>query len=354
MNKIGSFIQAIFCLLLLFTGCKEDDMGLNRPKTEADSPMDAIFELNLAIQGQNNTYPDHNTIGNDMEQSIHSMQLFVVPLNDNNEEMWNNLQFGEATNLKDFQNPITVQVSDFAFNSIHVYVGANMNKQQVNAFIKSKTGYYEMTKTSFPTYYSAINQLAPFSAPWQQELYRKPENIVMFATNVLTANSNDVTEVKDEETGEIKKIINLGTATLKRVVAKVLLTCETVNGSLDVSNEIAPGAVPGVGYVKTVKDLKDPDNLGPTGWIRQQDVYYFINNMPRRVKFLQEYEELEGEKKLKPNYNLKDVIVQQLGVKFSPITFNRETIKNVFIHYDIDELYKRNQSFRQSQIWGLC
>lgn len=357
MKKTWLFIIVFFCLLVFATSC-QDDFALDRPEKETDMPMNTVFELNMVVDGKSGMSrgATDSTIGNMIENRISSVQLFIVPLDDNGEEMWSGLRFSQAVLTQEFKNPVMVQVADFSFSKSHVYVGANMNREQADAFIRSKTGYFEISRANYLSYYSAINQFAPFFIDSYSDFNRNPENIVMFSTASLYADRNMIEEIVDQETGETRKIINLGTATLKRVVAKVLLTCITVDGKDSEGNlYIAPGAETGVQYVKTNNDLidKSPYNLGPTGWIRQENVYYFINNMPRRVKFLQEYEKKDGlNEKPIPNYNLRKTIVDELGVKFSPLKFNHEKIKNIFIHYDIQELYKRNQSFRQSKIWS--
>lgn len=361
MKKKWLFITLLSCLTAFVTGC-QDDMGIDRLEQETARPMNAVFELSLAIEGQTDnpteqTKPD-STKGNNIEKRISSVQLFIVPLDDEDKEQWNNIRFGETAVPEEYDTskPIKVQVAGVTPNT-HVYVGANMNPEQTDAFIREKKedGYYEMKRNDFPTYYSAINQLAPFHHDsWMPNFNRDPQNIVMFSTAALKVDKNNITEIIDKVTGEKKTEIKLGTATLKRVVAKVLLTCESVDGSTasSDSSEVAHGAVEGVQYVK-MKNQLVAGNLGPTGWIRQKNVYYFINNMPRRVRFFQEYEAKDpnGVEKPVPTYNLKKIIKDVLNVQFSPIRFDREKIKDVFIHYDINELYKRYQSFRPSEVW---
>lgn len=361
MKKKWLFITLLSCLTAFVTGC-QDDMEIDRLEQETARPMNAVFELSLAIEGQTDnpteqTKPD-STKGNNIEKRISSVQLFIVPLDDEDKEQWNNIRFGETAVPEEYDTskPIKVQVAGVTPNT-HVYVGANMNPEQTDAFIREKKedGYYEMKRNDFPTYYSAINQLAPFHHDsWMPNFNRDPQNIVMFSTAALKVDKNNITEIIDKVTGEKKTEIKLGTATLKRVVAKVLLTCESVDGSTasSASSEVALGAVEGVQYVK-MKNQLVAGNLGPTGWIRQENVYYFINNMPRRVRFFQEYEAKDpnGVEKPVPTYNLKKIIKDVLNVQFSPIRFDREKIKDVFIHYDINELYKRYQSFRPSEVW---
>lgn len=355
MRKV-LFIWLGFCLSALFTGCADENMPVSLPDGEGEkTPVDVTFQLNLAVAGNEGTTPPaqpDSTQGNTIENRINSVQLFVVPMDDQGNEAWNELIFGE-TNIKgNFNNPVTVTIPEFIFNKINVYVGANMNREQTRAFIKSKTGYHEMTKDKFPTYYQSINQLAPFHAQWNEGADdRNPENIVMFATSALSADKDNI---KENRTDDKKTTIDLGTATLKRVVAKVLLTCITGKGSGTGSEGIAPGSLPDKDYVKTANKSGESEDSGPQGWIRQENVYYFINSMPRRVKFLQEYEDKDhdGEKEaLVPDYNLRET-VNELNVKFTPLKFSHEEISEVYIHYDQLELYKRNQSFRQSEVWS--
>lgn len=356
MKKTWLFIMGLFWLLVCVTGCK-DDGALDHTGNEAAMPMNTVFKLNLAIDGKNGmsraAAVNNSTIGNTMESRINSVQLFVVPLAEDGSEQWNDIRFGEAEVPEGLteNTPVKVPISGITSNN-HVYVGANMNREQANAFIRSKNGFYEMTRANFQTYYSAINQLAPFHPQWLTGANRSPENIVMFSTEALKADRSMINEEIDPETGAIKTEINLGTATLKRVVAKVLLTCESIKGKTADKESVAEGAHPDKLYVKTQKDLI-LNNQGPRGWIRQENVYYFINNMPRGVKFLQEYadKDLDGKDTPVPNYNLKEIIIDELGVRFSPIRFEREKIRNVYVHYDIQELYKHNQSFQKSAVW---
>ena len=76
-----------------------------------------------------------------------------------------------------------------------------------------------------------------------------------------------------------------------------------------------------VNYVKITGDLEHENE--PKGWTRQEEVYYFVNNMPRRTKYLQVYQDKNSDgikETLVPNYNLKETL-DNLATKFSRLNF---------------------------------
>ena len=141
-----------------------------------------------------------------------------------------------------------------------------MSEEQVMAFRQSKDEYEIPKDGALQYYYGAINQFAPFPV---EGMERDPKNIVMFARDVFSVDLDNMTQKNSDDR------INLGTVYLKRIVAKILVTCEV--------NETD------VNYVKITGDLEHENE--PKGWTRQEEVYYFVNNMPRRTKYLQVYQD---------------------------------------------------------------
>lgn len=325
------FIGLTVCLLTFFVGCTDKDLPVSHPDSEGTTGLANItFQLNVALGGENGMTRamSDSTIGHSIETTISTLHLFVVPLTGGSEN-WEAMEYGIARLGNTYQNPVCVTMKGVSFRQMRVYVGANMSEEQVMAFRQSKDEYEIPKDGALQYYYGAINQFAPFPV---EGMERDPKNIVMFARDVFSVDLDNMTQKNSDDR------INLGTVYLKRIVAKILVTCEV--------NETD------VNYVKITGDLEHENE--PKGWTRQEEVYYFVNNMPRRTKYLQVYQDKNSDgikETLVPNYNLKETL-DNLATKFSPLKFDVTEIKKKYIHYDQLELYNHNQSFQKSVIWN--
>lgn len=368
MKRRLVFIGLGFCLLTLFSRCADQDMLLpDNGKTAGLT--NAVFQLSIDFDRANGmtrtddgTQTNDSTPGHSIERAIHSVHLFVVPVRTsggNEEERWDEMKYGVARLSGTFNNPIQVPVAEIPSTKMHIYVGANLSEAQVNAF-RNNTNLVPAEReyaTQEKLYKNAINEFAPFDTDGVTR-NRNPKNIAMFANEVLTVDVDADAESGDtsgDDGADEKNSINIGTVYLKRMVAKVLVTCATQKGS-EQGNEsegFAPGGLPTVEYVKLTDEFTTNEGAKPKGWIRQEQVYYFVNNMPRGTRFLQTYrvdEQDNTKKTLVPNYNLK-TSMEKLGTKFSPLDFIKDNVNRIFIHYDQLELYKNNSSFKVSSVW---
>lgn len=370
MKSTLVFIGLVLCLLTPFAGCADKDMPLSEGNKAGLT--NAIFQLNIALDGEGGmsrsgkAHPNGSTPGHSIETAIHTVHLFVVPVTSvsggEEAEQWDQMKYG-VTSISSgtFTNPIQVPVEEIPSTKMHVYVGANLSQAQVNAFKEPyDTPATEREYTTEESYYKdAINEFAPFHIDERggvEAKSRNPENIAMFARDMLTVDVNTDNDTSGDDTAEEKKSIDIGTVYLKRMVAKVLVTCATQEGSSngDEKNGFAPGGLSDVYYVKLTGEFTTNENAKPKGWIRQSDVYYFINNMPRRTRFLQTYTDTDNDGRketLKPNYNLKEAMTD-LDTQFSPLDFNKQKVNDIFIHYDQLELYNHNSSFKESSVWN--
>lgn len=347
------FNGLFFCLLALFSGCADKDISSSLPENEeATVPTNAIFRLNVVINGGGMTRTeDHTAPGNSMENSINTLHLFAVPLvykNGEETEGWEEMRYGEVLVEQPFRNPVTVMMEGLCFHKMNVYVGANMDKEQVSYFRHAfKNDYYEIkNQGDFENYASVINQFAPFASNGVNQR----DNIVMFCRELKRV------DLAQPQYREDPDKIDLGKIEMMRVVAKILVTCQVAD-----KEEVAEGALDGEKYMRLSQSLvagQGPDESGPKspkGWMRQNDVYYFINNMPRRIRFRLYFRDVDGDGYKEtplPYYNLKDIIVGECGARFTPLFFDDKAVRNVYIHANQTELFKRNYDFRPTSVWS--
>lgn len=351
--KIGIVHIAIICLLSWCTGCSDKDAALPH---DGERP-DIVFRLRVAPDGGGSMAADDGTSpGHTIESTIDWLHLFIVPVEPmaggTNDENWNKVVYqrvwaSEATAPNTFRVPIGKMPS----GNVNIYVGANMNNEQVVALCGTPDhSFYVKPEGNLVRYYAAINLFAPFIT--NTEYDRNPKNIVMFSKEVLPV---------EDLPGKLKQadgqwVADIGTVALKRVVAKVLTTCVTVQGKAEGNSQqgIAPGAEPGIGYVPLANELLGNKDNEPKGWIRQQDVYYFINNMPRGLVFVQHYLDKDGDginESLSPTYNLRDRL-DALVNNLTALEFDHDEVAKYYIHYDQLELFQNNKSFQQSSVWN--
>lgn len=325
-------------LLACLPGCKDEDMAVF-PEDGQDKPTHALFQLDIAFDAgsRGRALPDDHTPGHAWERKLSKLFLFAVPVerqSDKVEEDWTRVSWAGVAVPDNPTFPLTVPLELRGSGEMNFYVGANLSTEQAQAFIRSREYAVKGQK-----YYEAINEFAPFSSDptVRRPTVRRPtDDIALFCCETKSLNIQPSEKASEEET----PTYHLGTMNLKSLVAKVLVACHTIYYP-SIEGEA------GVAYVPLARSLAPGED--PQGWIRQSDVYYFVNNMSRRTRFMHHYS--TGENKIVlPNYNLKEVM-SGLVTTFVPLGFNMTKVDQHFIHYDMLELYRRNKSFQPTSVW---
>lgn len=358
MRLIALYTAGLLSLSILLTGCADNGLYVQPADGGTYGTYTAIFRFNVAVDDDKertraNDWSDE-TPGDDPECHVGSLHLFVVPVTatpDGQEtEHWEDVLYGEAN---PDSNPAEVEIAHLpTVPLLNLYVAANLNESQVRHIIsENRNEYFDLTNDNYET---AIEEIAPFTRN------RTRNDIVMFANDPARVNAE---KLQSTDSSDGKKIIEAGSVTLKRVAAKVLLTCVSIPGG-SAATSIAPGSLEQTDYV-TAKGIflsseKYMDNgvekeVGIKGWFRQKDIRFFINNMPRQAKFRQIYTDTDEDgiaETLTPNYNLRERL-NLTSVSFSPLTYNEQEIQNWYYHYTRETLYARGQGlYQQSLVWS--
>lgn len=253
MKRSGLYIIMCIFGLLGWAGCSEDAM---LPDGQTNVPSKTLLTLNFAIEGENaasraegDDSPEHPAV--DWEDDIVTLQVFIKHADDTWEEP---IYLWDITG-----SPYTIKLNDLDLTETTVYVGANLTMEQTQAFIRQET---EQSAYTFSTNaFDLVTDFSPYSTVDTDLTGRR--HIAMFCTEGIKPK---VTETSEDE--EATPIEYTGQFTLKRLVAKILVTCKTdENGYVPVSN-------------------KNAENF--EGWIRQSDVKYLVNGLNRKTFIMQQ------------------------------------------------------------------
>lgn len=267
MKRSGLYIIMCIFGLLGWAGCSEDAM---LPDGQTNVPSKTLLTLNFAIEGENaasraegDDSPEHPAV--DWEDDIVTLQVFIKHADDTWEEP---IYLWDITG-----SPYTIKLNDLDLTETTVYVGANLTMEQTQAFIRQET---EQSAYTFSTNaFDLVTDFSPYSTVDTDLTGRR--HIAMFCTEGIKPK---VTETSEDE--EATPIEYTGQFTLKRLVAKILVTCKTdENGYVPVSN-------------------KNAENF--EGWIRQSDVKYLVNGLNRKTYIMQQIDP----KATKPYANVVD------------------------------------------------
>lgn len=267
MKRSGLYIIMCIFGLLGWAGCSEDAM---LPDGQTNVPSKTLLTLNFAIEGENaasraegDDFPEHPAV--DWEDDIVTLQVFIKHADDTWEEP---IYLWDITG-----SPYTIKLNDLDLTETTVYVGANLTMEQTQAFIRQET---EQSAYTFSTNaFDLVTDFSPYSTVDTDLTGRR--HIAMFCTEGIKP---EVTETSEDE--EATPIEYTGQFTLKRLVAKILVTCKTdENGYVPVSN-------------------KNAENF--EGWIRQSDVKYLVNGLNRKTYIMQQIDP----KATKPYANVVD------------------------------------------------
>ena len=269
------YLYMIMCIsgLLALAGCREDAVLL----TEEDTAGRSVLVLNFSIEGSGSASgraveddsPKHPAA--EWEDNIAFFHLFIKHADGTWEEPIPFTTIGGV-----LQYEIEMEQPDLSKETF--YLGANLSTEQVQTFISQQQAKdegetmpaYTFTKNTF----DLVTDFSPYST-YEERVDRN--HIAMFCTAGATP------KLTDAEANAYEVSFNL-----KRMVAKVLVTCATDDN----------------GYVM----VKDDNGTGFEGWIRQTDVKYMLNGLNRQAYIMQQVDNAVTEayaNVIDPNNNLQ-------------------------------------------------
>lgn len=221
--------------------------------------VEGKYYLNLTLRmadiaGSRAADPDlPSTPGADSENHISSLHVFFA---DDKGGEWKVLPLN--VNLSgDDESEIRIPLEEGPLpEGITMYLGANLNEEQVKAFMEKNEPYsLKYDDTDY------VNDLSPYSIGYDGD-ESKQTGIAMFCT-------------KPVQPQKVEGKYNVYTVSfsLKRLVAKVLLTCEA--------------SEPGGEYAELVQKDSEKDKRFK-GWIRLDDIWYIVNARNRSTYIMQE------------------------------------------------------------------
>ena len=288
MKRSGLYIIMCIFGLLGWAGCSEDAM---LPDGQTNVPSKTLLTLNFAIEGENaasraegDDSPEHPAV--DWEDDIVTLQVFIKHADDTWEEP---IYLWDITG-----SPYTIKLNDLDLTETTVYVGANLTMEQTQAFIRQKTDGSAYTFST--NVFDLVTDFSPYSTVDTDLTGRR--HIAMFCTEGIKPKVTETSE--DEEATPIE--YTTGPFNLKRLVAKILVTCKTdENGYVPVSN-------------------KNAENF--EGWIRQSDVKYIVNGLNRKTYIMQQINNeatTEYANVVDPNNILSESVSNNGDFYFQPI-----------------------------------
>lgn len=287
MKRSGLYIIMCIFGLLGWAGCSEDAM---LPDEQTNVPSKTLLTLNFAIEGENaasrsgDDEPEHPAA--DWEDDIVTLQVFIKHADDTWEDP---IYLWDITG-----SPYTIELNDLDLTETTVYVGANLTMEQTQAFIRQKTDGSAYTFST--NVFDLVTDFSPYSTVDTDLTGRR--HIAMFCTEGIKPKVTETSE--DEEATPIE--YTTGPFNLKRLVAKILVTCKTdENGYVPVSN-------------------KNAENF--EGWIRQSDVKYIVNGLNRKTYIMQQINNeatTEYANVVDPNNILSESVSNNGDFYFQPI-----------------------------------
>lgn len=223
--------------------------------------VEGKYYLNLTLRmadiaGSRAADPDFpSTPGADSENHISSLHVFFA---DDKGGEWKVLPLN--VNLSgDDESEIRIPLEEGPLpEGITMYLGANLNEEQVKAFMENKA-FAPSSDTDVTI------GLAPYSIGYKK-FPEARQDVAMFCT-------------KSVQPQKVEGKYNVYTVnfSLKRLVAKVLLTCEQATG--------VPGGESGIVYAPVKDDA---------GWVRQDSIWFLLNARNRSSYIMQRLNEGMG------------------------------------------------------------
>lgn len=237
--------------------------------------------------------------GTGIENTISSLHLFWK-INNN----WRYIKVNSPV-LEGNEVKIEIDKNDNSLDGIEMWLGANLNDNQAEAFMKENEEYRWNNSISW------AGEFAPFSLNSDIQSGERSD-ISMFCRE------SSKPELIDGESNKYKISFNL-----KRVVAKILVTCKQ----------------DGQGYVS----INNNNDSNFDGWIKGENVYYAINGVNKSAYIMQRVNDGADydNNVIDPNNNLSgyldsyDVDNQELYLT---------QIDKDFYYYDVNELMSKSES----------
>ena len=287
MEALFKYIR-IGLLCLLLTGCQESARDEYPAPPSRTATLEIQFNVKLADNAT--TRADYELDGTQAENAIAYFDLFVVDLDDSQEEVWGTAQSFRIYTPSWFSSPagnyqITKRIKT-TIGKKRMYVGANMTSAQVDAFIAQQGKLYASSETG----YAGI--VTDFTGNSLRGMLMTGE--------VKSAGSTTIDVVASDETTPLAVQTDL-----YRTAAKVLLTCELID----------------LEHVS----ITDPQGSALNGWMKLENVYFALNTVNRRINLMQQT--VSGNI-TDPNYLVSDLVGLQDG-KYQVI--NQSTYNDHFI-----------------------
>lgn len=283
--------------------CSDSEI-INAPEVEPDN-VSVSISFSISMDKAHSTRAvdpnEETTPGTPRENAINSAIVIIE-----------DATTGERTpivvqGLKEGVN--TVKVEEVKPGDKRIYVGANLSDEQIAAFCESNRTY-EIPASLNDRKFDMVEAYAPgFSASTRSD-------IAMFCDNIL--------ECKFEPG---KTRYDLGTVYLKRLVAKILVTCDAENGTDEAKVIFKAGSV----------------LANDGGWMYRKDVYFIVNGINRKSYIMQEPDGDTGYY-LDPNYSLAG----NIG------TLNGQTVPvktDDFYYNDDPKFYDITASYMQTPLY---
>lgn len=257
-----------FLLCLLACGCSDDT---DMPGTPAGTDrVTACVRFSVRVAGASTRAAV--SVGEAVEEKISSVAVFLVSVDGSGNEDWNDVQYEVVYGATSGATDVYQARIPTAPGRKKVYVGANLLPGQVHA-ICGQAGGLGLYTAAGDGYDEVIGQFA-----------RQAEGIAMTGKVADAVTVSAGTDVNIDLTAS--------PVALERVVAKVLLVCDTYTDD-------------GGAYVRMSDHAARPAD--DPGWIRLSEVRYALNTVNRKV-----YLNAPSDGK-DPNYEVDPYVVKDGG-----------------------------------------
>lgn len=313
----------LLCGLLLAT-CTDDLPGGEDVPGDGRTRVDVTLQFTVsaggvaATRGPEAVDPEYTLGTTPLENQLRSITVIVESLNDDGSTLTNPQYDYQTLYLSAGVTSYTTTMKlNTTIGKKHIYIGANMRPEHIEAFVGQSPYTYTGTDA---TCQSVVSSVMTINADLTGQ------DILMFAQATQTTATTDGNGSPAPTTSEVIELTATGIDAptvlddikLERVVAKVLLTCKTKE------------------YSDT--DVNITDFLGlEAGFCTLNDVYYMLNMTNKKV-YVQRTTNSDGFY-IDPNYSVMDYI-QYNGRNEVFLLNNREEYDNNFMHYDANEMMK--------------
>lgn len=307
----GYFRLQILCLtvlggvLLLLSSCTRshpDDLDIPQI-SDAVVPVNIDVSLRLSGNAPQTFAGDYELSLTDDESHIKRLIIMIVDLDASGNEVYDKRTYAEVL-APNISAAVTFRVNATP-GPKHVYLVANMNTVQATAAIFGN----QAVAVTGTTYESVISDFVTLGSAATPGANRPGKDIAMSGQAEISSQSDPTRIVIPSPTpGASDVTVESLTVTLRRCVAKVLLTCDMAAGKT--------GGEAGQGYV-LIRDPQStaldptPDNVNNqyNGWMDVRDVWFVLNNSNRRTYIMQQTQQIGGTSYVSdPNFNLSDYV----------------------------------------------